>query len=124
MKLTSLIPDPKKFDLDNIESVYTGRVGCMCGCMGNHTENRNSFRYVLNKVCELDGEVDLYGDNEANASAVRGDRWSVNPPRQYVVYFKPGVIQGLMADYEVRRAVMGGAIGISDARAVAAMAAV
>jgi hypothetical protein len=102
--LSALIPNPKKFDLSLIESVYTGKAGCMCGCKGNHTENRNSFRYVLNKVIELQGEADIFPNSDgSNGHAYRGAR-DDERCRAYVVYFKPGVLEELMVEAGLREA--------------------
>jgi hypothetical protein len=41
------------FTLANVEKVYSGKMGCMCGCRGKYTEPTDSARSVkilFNKV--------------------------------------------------------------------------
>lgn len=35
---------------NKVARVYTGRIGCMCGCMGNYSENPATMTRVFNKV--------------------------------------------------------------------------
>ena len=53
------------FTLANVERVYSGKLGCMCGCQGKYTEPHESARSVkimFNKVMnnpahKMDGNI-------------------------------------------------------------------
>jgi len=38
------------FMFDQVERVYTGRKGCMCGCRGNYTSHKPTISMVMNKI--------------------------------------------------------------------------
>ena len=68
------------FTLANVKTVYSGRLGCMCGCRGKYTEPHESARSVkilFNKVMNNPAHK-----VEDNCAFVETDT------RNLVVYFK------------------------------------
>ncbi len=68
------------FTLDNVKSVYSGKPGCACGCIGKHTKNSastaRSVKILFNKVM----------NNPTRE--VEGNMVFVNSPtRMLVLYF-------------------------------------
>ena len=41
-----------KLDVERISAVYSGRLGCACGCRGNHTSNPRSIRLIAKRIEE------------------------------------------------------------------------
>lgn len=42
--------DVTKLTVDDIENVYSGRPGCMCGCRGEYKDSPRSKKIILNKI--------------------------------------------------------------------------
>lgn len=42
--------DATKLTIDDIERVYSGRIGCMCGCRGDYKDSPRSKKIILNKI--------------------------------------------------------------------------
>jgi hypothetical protein len=38
------------FDITDAISAYSGRPGCACGCLGNHTQNPSRVKAALTKL--------------------------------------------------------------------------
>jgi hypothetical protein len=68
------------FTLENVEKVYSGRPGCMCGCRGRYTtpeQSARSVKILFNKVM-----------NHPDRIVEPGNAWLNTGTRNLVVYFK------------------------------------
>jgi len=68
------------FTLANVEKVYSGRPGCMCGCRGRYTtpeQSARSVKILFNKVM-----------NHPDRILEPGNAWLNTGTRNLVVYFK------------------------------------
>jgi len=68
------------FTLENVEKVYSGRPGCMCGCRGRYTtpeQSARSIKILFNKVM-----------NHPDRIVEPGNAWLNTGTRNLVVYFK------------------------------------
>jgi len=68
------------FTLENVEKVYSGRPGCMCGCRGRYTtpeQSARSVKILFNKVM-----------NHPERIVEPGNAWLNTGTRNLVVYFK------------------------------------
>jgi hypothetical protein len=68
------------FTLANVEKVYSGRPGCMCGCRGRYTtpeQSARSVKILFNKVM-----------NHPERIVEPGNAWLNTGTRNLVVYFK------------------------------------
>jgi hypothetical protein len=68
------------FTLANVEKVYSGRPGCMCGCRGRYTtpeQSARSVKILFNKVM-----------NHPDRIVEPGNAWLNTGTRNLVVYFK------------------------------------
>jgi len=50
------------FTLANVERVYSGKPGCMCGCRGTYSTSQRSVKILFNKVMnnpahKMDGNI-------------------------------------------------------------------
>lgn len=79
-----------KVPVDKIQSVYSGRPGCCCGCRGKHTDatptTMRTINLITNKVKraqEAGAELEWYGHHVALMSDTR---W-------WVVYFTETVAE-------------------------------
>jgi hypothetical protein len=50
------------FTLANVERVYSGKPGCMCGCRGTYSISQRSVKILFNKVMnnpkhKMDGNI-------------------------------------------------------------------
>jgi hypothetical protein len=50
------------FTLANVERVYSGKPGCMCGCRGKYSISQRSVKILFNKVMgnpkhKMDGNI-------------------------------------------------------------------
>lgn len=52
----SIITNPNQITIPEmgcVTSAYNGRIGCACGCLGNHTESPRSKTITRNKLIKL-----------------------------------------------------------------------
>lgn len=90
--------------LDNIESVYSGKPGCMCGCNGKYTsptESERSVKIMLKKVLS---HPDVKIDVDAKCAVV--DKmpcsYTAFAGRTIAVYFKD--MTPVLTDAEAQKA--------------------
>jgi hypothetical protein len=70
-------------NIANVERVYSGRIGCMCGCKGKYSETLVSIKRMVNKLSKEEG---VEYDSQAGCYHLQTDT------RQYAVYMKEGSI--------------------------------
>lgn len=84
--------DLSKLTVANIDRVYSGKHGCMCGCLGNYYESGRMLTKVLNilkadsRAVVQDGYIIHVKDD-----LVCRDAGNNRTERNYVVYLKEGV---------------------------------
>lgn len=75
--MTNMTIDLSKLKVNHIHEVYSGRLGCACGCRGNYYKDKKNILRVLN----------LFIKNQALVK-VEDTHMSLEfPSRSYVVYF-------------------------------------
>lgn len=65
----------------NINQVYSGKPGCMCGCRGKYFTEGRMVKRVYNTVMN---HPNMKLDEQAKCAYIDGNR----DDRNYVVYFK------------------------------------
>ena len=69
--------------LDDIDQIYSGKSGCMCGCRGMYREGASSGRILKNMIrYAQDHDIPVQFDAENNAIFVDDDT------KNYVVFLK------------------------------------
>lgn len=43
---------------ENVKRVYSGKTGCMCGCIGTYKETERSKKIVFNKILKGEYKTD------------------------------------------------------------------
>lgn len=77
-------------NISNIEKVYSGKPGCMCGCKGTYSYNEGiehedwQGKVSIRNVKRIANKV--FNDPSAEINAEYGE--SRTPTRVYVVFFK------------------------------------
>lgn len=66
-----------KIDPTTINSVYSGKIGCCCGCLGTHSDDAAAIKRVLRAIATKDGDI---GGNEKFVSLDTASR-------RYIAYF-------------------------------------
>lgn len=72
---------------EHIESVYSGKPGCACGCRGNHSKSEASIRTILRNMRANQAEKKIE-DNLDNTGKIVSTETET---RLYIAYLKPGV---------------------------------
>jgi len=67
-------------NIASVERVYSGRIGCMCGCKGKYSETPVSIKRMVNKATKEEWEFD----------EMAGCYHLQTETRQYAVYMKKG----------------------------------
>jgi hypothetical protein len=79
----------KGLDVSSVESTYSGKPGCMCGCRGKYTEGLNKA-IVKNMIATIEqgyeGDLDFQPSQYLFVEAKSPTDGEVN--RYYAVYFK------------------------------------
>ena len=66
----------------DIESVYLGRHGCACGCIGTHTDSERSKKIIATKMLKAIDEG-TYVEAMSEKSLINID----TATRSYIIYF-------------------------------------
>lgn len=83
----ALSTSPIKPEIKNVERVYSGRIGCMCGCRGNYSEHKSTVTRLFNRLLtapETKVEVSDLGRPTAKIEYMHAQI----DGRQLCVYFK------------------------------------
>lgn len=67
-------------NIANVQRVYSGRIGCMCGCKGKYSTTPIAIKRMVNKAAKEGWEFD----------GLAGYYHQRTETRQYAIYMKPG----------------------------------
>ncbi len=67
--------------ISEVERVYSGKPGCMCGCNGNYFEDPKNIKRIYNILAK--NLEKCYISPTTSYAAI-----NLSPTRKYVVYFK------------------------------------
>lgn len=72
----------KNLKIDKIDSIYSGKPGCMCGCRGKYHESELSKKRVLNNM------IKYVEQNHLEVKAEFPHIYIDDPEKNYCVYLK------------------------------------
>lgn len=77
-----------QLETSKIEQIYSGKIGCMCGCKGTHHEDNKKFKRLLNNIKQfvLEGAMVRVDDEDREEKILYAAIEERN--KCYAIYYK------------------------------------